>query len=442
MEAPRYRAITRSNVESMPQWSLLDREVQEAIRVVSLVLPFRVSEYVTNELIDWSRVPHDPMFQLTFPQREMLEAGEYAEVRGLLESDAEPPRVHEVVHRIRTKLNPHPAGQLTRNVPLFHGERLRGVQHKYRQSVLFFPTAGQTCHAYCTFCFRWAQFVGDSELRFASKEIDTLVSYLRSNPHITDVIFTGGDPMVMSTVAFRRYVEPLLAVETVQTIRIGTKSLAYWPHRFDGDRDADDLLQFFEEVVTAGKHLAFMAHVSHPIELSTSCVERAIGRIRSTGAVIRTQSPMVRRVNDDPTTWADMWTRSTSLGLVPYYMFVERDTGPHAYFRVPLVRCWEIFQDAYQRVSGIARTVRGPVMSCTPGKCHVLGFTEIGGEKAFLLEFLQARNPDLVRRPFFARYDPEASWFDELQPLTEADCAFLNAGSVPEPSATEWEGVR
>nr|WP_255216860.1 hypothetical protein [Pseudenhygromyxa sp. WMMC2535] len=105
-----------------------------------------------------------------------------------------------------------------------------------------------------------------------------------------------------------------------------------------------------------------------------------------------------------------------SLGCVPYYMFIERDTGPKGYFEVPLVRAWEIFRDAYSQVSGLARTVRGPSMSAFPGKVAIDGVTEVAGEKVFALQFLQARDPSWVRRPFFAAYDPEASWLGDLRP--------------------------
>ncbi len=71
-------------------------------------------------------------------------------------------------------------------------------------------------------------------------------------------------------------------------------------------------------------------------------------------------------------------------------------------------------------------------MSCFPDKCHVLGVTEFGDEKAFALELLQARNPDLVRRPFFAKYNPHATWYDELEPFSTADEPFfLETGAAP-----------
>jgi hypothetical protein len=97
-------------------------------------------------------------------------------------------------------------------------------------------------------------------------------------------------------------------------------------------------------------------------------------------------------------------------------MFVERDTGARNYFEVPLERAWQIYREAMQRVSGLARTARGPSMSASPGKVEVQGVTEVAGEKVFVLRLIQGRNPDWVQRPFFARYDPEATWFSDLKP--------------------------
>ncbi|UCD76405.1 MAG: hypothetical protein JSV91_05660 [Phycisphaerales bacterium] len=421
----RYRAITRANVLRTPQWDDLCTEVREAVEVVSTVLPFRTNQYIMAELIDWSRVPDDPMFQLTFPQREMLHEDDYAVMASLIRRGAPREVIEEEANRIRYELNPHPAGQLTHNVPRLGRKRLSGIQHKYRETVLFFPSHGQTCHAYCTFCFRWAQFAGLDELKFATREVDHLVAYLRQNPQVTDMLITGGDPMVMKSSLLEQYIEPLLKLDQLLTIRIGTKAVAYWPHRFVTDPDADDLLYLFERVMDHGKQLAIMAHYCHPVELSTDVAREAVRRIRSTGANIRMQSPVVKHVNDSADIWAEMWRMGARLGCIPYYMFVNRDTGAQDYFQIPLIRCWNIFQGAYRQVSGIARTVRGPSMSAFPGKVHILGTSNVGGERAFVLQYLQARRPELVRRPFFARFDPEATWFDELRPLTAADRRFF-----------------
>ena len=284
--------------------------------------------------------------------------------------------------------------------------------------MLFFPASGQTCHAYCSYCFRWAQFVGDADLRFASRDVEPLVAYLRAHPEVTSVLITGGDPMVMKTEVLRRYVEPLLdpTLENLQSIRFGTKAPAYWPQRFVTDTDADDLLRLFEDIRARGRHVALMAHYSHPRELSTPISQAALRGIQGAGATVRCQAPLIRHVNDAAEVWRDLWNAQVRLGAVPYYMFVERDTGPKNYFEVPLARAFEIFGAAWRSVGGLARTVRGPSMSATPGKILVDDVIEYKGEALFVLKLLQARESAFAGRTFFARFDPKATWIDDLQP--------------------------
>lgn len=423
----KYHAHTRDDLEHLPQLRHLPADVLLDMKAVSAVLPFRVNDYVLQRLIDWDRVPEDPVFQLTFPQPGMLLPGDLAALCDLVKKGAGRTEMAPLVRAIQQRLNPHPAGQMELNVPHLDGRPLPGMQHKYRDTVLFFPSPGQTCHAYCSYCFRWPQFVGIDELKFAAKQAESLVAYLRQHPEVSNVLFTGGDPMIMRTSVLRRYVEPLLApdLEHISVIRIGTKATAYWPHRFLTDGDADDLLRLFEEVRAAGRHLAIMAHSSHPVELSTPEAQAALRRIQSTGAVVRCQAPLIRHVNDDADTWADLWRAQVRLGAVPYYMFVERDTGPKGYFEVPLVRCFDIFQTAYRRVSGLERTVRGPSMAAMPGKVIIDGISEVAGEKVINLRFLQAREPTWVRRPFYARYDEQATWLDQLRPAFGEDAFFF-----------------
>ncbi|WP_068639440.1 KamA family radical SAM protein [Thauera butanivorans] len=414
-----FKVYTQRDLDRIVQLGRLSAERRFEMKVVSSVLPFRVNQYVIDELIDWSNIPADPIFQLTFPQRGMLAPEHFDRIAALLRKGADKAELDQAIAEVRHELNPHPADQMEMNMPRDeHGNRLDGIQHKYRETVLFFPSQGQTCHSYCTFCFRWAQFVGDKELRIAASEAKTLHDYLRRNGEVTDLLFTGGDPMVMKTRHLRDYLEPLLKPEFdhIQTIRIGTKALTFWPHRFLGADDADDLIRLLTQLAEAGKHVALMAHYNHWKELDTEAAQAAIQRIRSTGAVIRAQGPLLAHINDDPAVWAKMWKLQVRLGIVPYYMFAERDTGARAYFEVPLARAWEIYREAMQQVSGLGRTARGPSMSASPGKVEIQGVAEIAGEKVFVLRFIQGRNPDWVQRPFFARYDEEATWLHHLKP--------------------------
>ncbi|WP_420855910.1 KamA family radical SAM protein [Thermoactinospora rubra] len=416
MGARRFKAYTSKHLDELLQRAGLDEEERLRVRAVATVLPFRTNAYVVEELIDWSSAPDDPIYRLVFPQADMLPAADVTRLAELLRTGAPNDEIQRLAAAVRLRLNPHPAGQMDLNVPRIGREPMRGMQHKYPETVLFFPKQGQTCHAYCTYCFRWAQFVGDADLKFASDDVAQLVAYVKEHPEITSVLLTGGDPMIMGEPVLRRYIEPLLELEQLESIRIGTKSLAYWPQRFTTDPDADDTLRLFEQAVAAGKNLAFMAHFSHLRELESDLVATAVRRILDTGAVIRTQAPLIRSINDDPEVWSAMWRRQLGMGMVPYYMFVERDTGPQDYFAVPLARAYEVFRDAYASVSGLCRTVRGPSMSATPGKVCVDGVAELAGQKVFVLHMIQARDPSLVGRPFFARYDPQATWLSDLRP--------------------------
>jgi hypothetical protein len=106
-------------------------------------------------------------------------------------------------------------------------------------------------------------------------------------------------------------------------------------------------------------------------------------------------------------------------------MFVERDTGPRDYFEVPLVRALAIFNEATSSVSGLGRTIRGPSMSATPGKILVDGVVTIHGKRVFVLKLLQARNPEWVGRIFFAKFDPTATWLEDLEPAFGEDDFFF-----------------
>jgi len=418
------RSVTGDRLRQLVLARTGDAGLAHDVRVVSQVLPFKVSSYVIDELIDWDLAPDDPIYRLTFPHRDMLDSEHYRLVEQALES-GDRGAVRLAVTKVHDALNPHPGNQLSMNIPQDGDLATWGLQHKYRETLLVFPRQGQTCHSYCAYCFRWAQFVDRPDLKLAVSGPEAMTAYLDKHPEVTDVLLTGGDPLVMRTDLLADYLRPLLGREHVRTVRIGTKAVSFWPHRLLAGREADDLLALIEELGAAGKHVAMMLHLSHAAELRPDPARAALARLRSAGAVLRAQAPVVRHVNDDARVWAELWAAEVHLGVEPYYMFVERDTGAQRYFALPLARTVQIYREATRQVSGLARTARGPVMSATPGKVVVDGVVELDRGKAFVLHFLQARDPDLVGRPFFAAYDAQAQWWDELRPFGPNDHEFF-----------------
>jgi L-lysine 2,3-aminomutase len=242
VENERFMAIS---IQAMDKWAEKFPRLKEKltdIRMSALIFPFKASPYLVEELIDWEMegdIADDPFYRLVFPTMGMLSPEHRAILEGAC-AEEDPIKIKDAVEQIREDLNPHPAGQKALNAP--KKEDLTGVQHKYSETVLFFPAAGQTCHAYCTYCFRWAQFIGDSDLRFAQKDAGSLFDYLAEHEEVSDILFTGGDPMFMKTRLIKQYFEPFkdpTFLPHVKNLRIGTRALTFWPQRFTTDDDAD-----------------------------------------------------------------------------------------------------------------------------------------------------------------------------------------------------------
>jgi KamA family protein len=432
IERPVLKTYDRLRLGEIPQLKKLPPEIAAGIDLVARVLPFKVNQYVINNLIDWKAAPDDPIFRLNFPMLDMIAPEDAHQLSTLLSEKASEATFDALVDQLRMKMNPHPADQRL-NSPFLDDSLLSGVQHKYTETVLFFPKQGQTCHAYCTFCFRWPQFIQGSSLKFEASDAEQLHSYLRQHEEVTDLLLTGGDPMVMNTRRLQQYLQPFVDgdLQHVQTIRIGTKALTYWPHRFLTDPDSDDLIKLFRDLRDAGRNVALMAHINHWREIEPEPAQMAVHRLKQAGVVIRSQAPVLQHINDDAEIWRRNWLDQTRLGIVPYYMFLERDTGPKHYFQVPIARALQIHRDATSQVSGISRTARGPTMSTSPGKVEVVGTIELAGEKYFILTFAQARNTDWLRKPFLAKYSETACWLDHLEP-PNGESAFFFARQYEE----------
>jgi L-lysine 2,3-aminomutase len=419
----RFLTFNAKNFREIEYVKTLHEEVKHEIDIVSKVIPFKTNNYVVDYLIDWENYETDPIYILNFPNKNMLRPERYEQLKRVIERNRPQKEVDELIMKIRLEMNPHPAQQMT-NVPVMDGEELKGVQHKYRDIVLFFPSQGQTCHAHCTFCFRWPQFVKELDMKFSMREIGKVMEYIRRNPNINEILFTGGDPLIMDPATISKYFDVILAERpsNLKNIRFGTKSLTYWPFAFlpQFSDEGQELLDLFKRITDNGFHLAFMAHFNHPNELDNEVVQEAIYNVRQTGAEIRTQAPILNHINKSSKVWAHMWKKQISLGLIPYYMFIERETGPYNYFEIPLAEVYQIFQDAIRKTGSFAKTVTGPVMSAAKGKAHIMGVVEnpADGNKYFMMQYVRHRDYRETFKPFFLEYDEEATWLNQLKKVT------------------------
>ena len=326
---------------------------------------FRLNDYYAG-LIDWND-PDDPIRQLVVPRAEELD--EY----GRLDASNE-----EAV------------------------TIARGAQHKYVDTVLLL--CNEVCGAYCRYCFRKRLFMNGNDE--ATNDVSAGLDYIRAHPEVTNVLLTGGDPLLMSTRRLREIVEALRGIEHVRIIRIGSKMPAFDPWRILGDAE---LFECLREHSRPDRRIYLMAHFDHPRELTGPALD-SLARYLEAGVVCVNQCPLIRGVNDHPDVLAELWAKLSYAGCPPYYLFQGRPTAGNAPYEVPIVEGWRIFQQALAHGSGLARRAKY-VMSHETGKVEIVAVDS----NRIYLRYHQAKDPADLGQFLICRRDDGAGWLDHLR---------------------------
>ena len=356
MQKPKY--ITK--LDQIPQ---LTEAEKQRLRPVSEKFVFRTNDYYQS-LIDWDD-PKDPIRQLVVPVEEELDKW------GRLDAS------HE---------------ELYTKVP--------GLEHKYRDTALLL--VNDVCGAYCRFCFRKRLFMDDNDE--VVRDITQGVAYIRQHPEITNVLLTGGDPLIMSTSKLGPIIEQLRAIPHLKIIRIGTKMPAFNPHRIVND---PDLLKMIEQNSTPEGRIYIMAHFNHVREL-TPVAQKALDLLQKHGAITVNQTPLIGGVNDSSAALLELFNKLSFMGVPPYYVFQCRPTEGNKSYSVPLEEGYEMFRWAQSHCSGLAKRARF-CMSHVTGKIEVAALTE----DQIVFKYHQAADPRNLRRVMIFDRNPEAHWFDD-----------------------------
>lgn len=413
------RLLAVSDLEELTTRGGLPSGRRMEIQAAAALTGFSVTSYVTQELIDWSAVPDDPIWRLFFPSGDAVAAEPVAAIAGLLRTGAPAAQIRAAARQAR----PQPAAVR----PERQGEQvLPGVHRSYHDTVtVILPPGPGGRRRYGLPCpgSTWPGTRDDPAM--ATADLPRLVDYLHARPEVSIVRFAGTDPLITSAAGLRRYVEPLLVASHVDCIQLDTTALACWPRRLLSGPAADNTLRLFEEARRAGKTVVLLAGFCHSRELEPPAAGAAVRRARSAGAMIQATAPVTGTVNDTAGAWTALWRAQIRMGIVPRTMTVQHVSGPAGQYRVPLARAQQIFARAYAGVSGLARTVRGPAMRDEHGIISIDGTAAAGTQNMFVLRYLQARDPHLTARPFFAAFDPAAAWHTDLRPAH---------GSIPSPA--------
>lgn len=342
----------------------LPPDVARQIEEVAQRYVFRANSYYLD-LIDWTD-PNDPIRQLVIPRREELNDW------GALDAS------NEASNYV-----------------------VKGVQHKYRDTALVLVNS--VCGAYCRYCFRKRLFMNDNDETI--HDLSAAYEYIGQHTEITDVLLTGGDPLIMSTGKLRVILEKFAAMPHIKTIRIGSKMPAFNPFRITDDADLQALLR---EITGGPRAVYVMAHFDHPRELTAEARE-GIACLIENGVRVVNQCPVIRGINDDADVLAELFTEMSLLGAPQYYLFQCRPTAGNQAYDLPIVEGYQLFQKAQRKVSGLNRRARFS-MSHASGKIEVVGLDD----QHIFLRYHRARHAQDDGRIVVCRRDDSAHWFDDL----------------------------
>jgi lysine 2,3-aminomutase len=383
---PRY--ITR--LDQVPQ---LAAEERNRLAPVAARFVFRSNSYY-QELIDWQD-PKDPLRRIVMP--------DIAELREWGELDASSESTYT---------------------------RVPGLEHKYFDTALLL--VNDVCAAYCRFCFRKRLFMqGNDEV---VREIGPGLEYIRGHAEISNVLLSGGDPLLMSTPRLEGILAALRDIPHVRIIRIGSKIPAFNPLRITEDPQLAEVLGQYS---LPDRKLYLMAHFNHPRELTETALE-AMTQLQKAGIVTVNQTPLIAGVNDDPLVLAELFDRLAFAGIPPYYLFICRPTLGNDSYSLPIERAWRIFERARALCSGLGRRSRLS-MSHHTGKIEVLWV----GRRDIFFRYHRAADPENNGRLLVFRRDPQARWLDDYAEMRRGlqlqDDELLDHAVAIDPELLEQE---
>ena len=368
-------------VTKVEQLEQLSGQERVELKKVTDEFPFRSNDYYLS-LIDWDD-PDDPIRTIIIPHIQELDEW------GRLD----------------------PSNEKTYTI-------MPGLEHKYHSTALLL--ASNVCDGICRYCFRKRVF-RDPQSEYL-RDLPAALQYIKQHHEITNVLLTGGDPLVLTTSKLENIIRQLREIEHVQIIRIGTRSPVFNPYRVIDD---PALLEMIEKYSTEWKKIYVITHFVHSRELTDLAV-RGVSLLQKAGAIVANQTPLIRGLNDNPEILAELLGKLSFIGAAPYYIFQCRPALGNRAYTVPIERGYEIVEQAKSQVSGLAKRVRF-AMSHSSGKIEIVGKTK---DFVYFKYHQAAKDADSGRFLVFAS-NPNACWLDDYDEpvqncpvnLPEGSCA-------------------
>jgi lysine 2,3-aminomutase len=215
------------------------------------------------------------------------------------------------------------------------------IIHRYPDRVIFYVSG--SCASYCRFCTRKRK-VGCPDMAPSFRELRDGIEYIAENSQIHEVIFSGGDPLVLPDAVLGDLLARVHAIPHVEIIRIGTRVPVTLPERIT-DRLCSMLKKF--------QPLYLNTHFNHPRELTQQAAD-ACARLADAGIVLGNQTVLLRGVNDQVEIISELFRGLLKMRVRPYYLHQMDLTRGTGHFRTSVKTGLEIIHSLRGPVSGLA----------------------------------------------------------------------------------------
>lgn len=362
-----------NSIDKLKNYIDLTEDEEKVLREVVDNHPMNITRYYLS-LID-SKLKNDPIRKLAFPNEdELIVAGDMGET---------------------TK---DPYGDDKHN-------KGNGVLHKYPYSALIVAT--DYCSMYCRHCFR-KRMVGLPNDKTV-QNFQNAAKYIKEHEEITNVIISGGDPLLIGTPMLKTMLQSLIDIDHVNYVRIGTRTPVVHPMRFFDNELMDYLKEFNKR-----KTLYIPTHFNHINEI-TDVAREAVLKIKEAGITVNNQAVLLKGVNDNAEEIENLMNGLIRIGVNPYYLYQCMPVSRvRHHFQVPLKKGIDIVDKAKERLDGYAKRFKF-IMGHDIGKIEICGRIH----DRLILKQIHSRpeEPHKASRMMVMQLDDKAGWLDDMQEI-------------------------
>jgi len=363
-------------VEQLKEYMDLSPKEEKRLKQITARHPMRVTPYYMS-LIDWDN-PLDPIRKMAIPS-----VNEFS-LQGSYDTSGEA-----------------------------ENTKLLGLQHKYQETALILATS--RCAVYCRHCFR-KRLVG-LETKEIIARFEDAAEYIENHKQINNVLISGGDPLVLENRVIERFLDVLSEIPHLKFIRFGSRAPVTCPSRFEDE----ELIRLLSRHSRPDRRIYVVTQFNHPKEITPQSI-RAVDKLIGAGVILSNQTVLLKGVNDDPATLAELQNRLVSIGVNPYYLFQCRPVKRvKEHFQVPICKGVSIVEKAKEHCNGHSKRFKY-IMSHRTGKIEILGTV---GDYIYF-KYHQAKDRRKLGKIFRRPIDKNAGWLDDFK-----QCSVQELDAVP-----------